>query len=195
METIASGALAAVPAGGGSNFLVPNGTFFVELLAFVILLFIFARYLIPPINKAMTERQQQIRDQFEDLDKSKAAADDERDKYRAALTDAQAEAGRIRQQAQEDGAQIVAESRGTAQAEAQRIVDSASARTEQSKQQAEVQLRQHLGALSTDLASKIVGESLHDDARQHAIIERFLADLDSGAIAPEKLATTSSEDA
>ena len=44
-----------------SNFLVPNGTFLVELLAFAILVWIFGKYLIPPINKAMTARQEAIR--------------------------------------------------------------------------------------------------------------------------------------
>lgn len=182
-------------ASSANNPLLPNGTLIAEIIAFVIILVVLAKYVVPPINKAMSERQQQVRDQFEDLDRSKAAAEAERKKYHAALTDAQAEAGRIRQQAHEDGAQIVAESRRQAQAEAQRIVDSATAQTEQSKQQAEVQLRQHLGSLATDLASKVVGDSLHDDARQHAIIERFLADLDSGAIAPEKVSAAPAEDA
>lgn len=186
---------ALMPAAGANNPLLPNGTFIAELIAFAIILFVVAKYVVPPINKAMSERQQQIKDQFDDLDKSKAAADAERDKYHSALSDAQAEAGRIRQQANEDGAAIIAESRGDAQAQAQRIIDNANAQTEQSKQQAEVQLRQHIGSLSTDLASKIVGESLHDDARQHAVIERFLADLESGAVKPEKVTAAPAEDA
>ena len=46
---------------GTSNFLIPNGTFFVELGAFALLFFLLARYVIPPINKAMTARQDAIR--------------------------------------------------------------------------------------------------------------------------------------
>ena len=39
-----------------SNFLVPNGTFWVELFAFAIIVYILGRYVVPPINKAMTDR-------------------------------------------------------------------------------------------------------------------------------------------
>ena len=42
-------------------------------------------------------------------------------------------------------------------------------------------------SLSTDLASRIVGESLHDEARQKGIVERFLAELEAGEIAPVKI--------
>src|ERR1700752_4917139 len=46
-----------------SNFLVPNATFFVELAAFALLLFLLAKYVIPPINRAMTARQDETREQ------------------------------------------------------------------------------------------------------------------------------------
>jgi F-type H+-transporting ATPase subunit b len=42
-----------------------------------------------------------------------------------------------------------------------------------------------VGRLSTELASRIVGESLHDEARQSGIVERFIAELESGAVRPE----------
>ena len=51
-----------------SNFLVPNGTFYVELIAFVIMFAILAKWIIPPINKAMAARQDAIRNQFKELD-------------------------------------------------------------------------------------------------------------------------------
>ena len=54
-----------------------------------------------------------------------------------------------------------------------------------------VSLRGEVGRLSTDLASRIVGESLHDEVRQKGLVERFLAELESGAIRPEKVGTDS----
>ena len=41
--------------------------------------------------------------------------------------------------------------------------------------------------MSTDLASRIVGESLHDETRQKGIVERFLAELESGDVVREKV--------
>ena len=47
------------------------------------------------------------------------------------------------------------------------------------RQQAITQLRGEVGGLATTLASRIVGESLEDDARARRTVERFLADLES----------------
>src|SRR5512144_2855832 len=99
-----------------SNFLVPNATFLVELLAFAIMVWIFGKYLIPPINKAMSERQAAVRRQFAELDAAKAEAD-----YKEQLNNAKHEAARIREEAREHGAQIVQEAREKAQTEADRI--------------------------------------------------------------------------
>ena len=46
------------------------------------------------------------------------------------------------------------------------------------RQQTIVALRSEVGALATELASRIVGESLADDARQQRVIDAFLADLE-----------------
>ena len=107
-------------------------------------------------------------------------------KYEEQLGDARAEAAHIREKAKEQGAQIIAEMREQANVEANRITETAHKQVEAERQQAMVQLRGEVGRISTALASKIVGESLDDEARQRSIVDRFLADLDSGAIAPEK---------
>jgi F-type H+-transporting ATPase subunit b len=107
--------------------------------------------------------------------------------YEDQLGEARAEAARIREQAKEQGAQIIAELRQQAQTEAARITDTAHKQIEAERQQAMVQLRGEVGAISTALASKIVGESLDDEARQRGIVDRFLGELESGAISPQRL--------
>ena len=71
--------------------------------------------------------------------------------------------------------------------EAGRITESAHKQIEAERQQAIIQLRGEVGRLSTDLASRIVGESLEDETRQRGIVERFLAELEAGNIKPEKV--------
>ncbi|TWP36512.1 F0F1 ATP synthase subunit B [Leekyejoonella antrihumi] len=176
---------ALVPA--ADNPLMPNGTFIAELIAFLLILGALAKWVVPPINRALVERQENIRERFEELEESQAAAKETEGKYRAALKDARHEAGEIRQRATADGEKIVAESREHAKAEGTRIVEAAHKQTEADRQQAEVQLRGHVGKLSTDLASKIVGESLEDEARQRGIVERFLGELESGSVKAEKV--------
>ena len=100
------------------NFLVPNGTFFVELIAFALLLFLLAKYVIPPINRAMTARQDAIREQFAELDEAKSEASAAEEEFKAQIADARHEAARIREEAREQGARIIAEMREQAQVEA-----------------------------------------------------------------------------
>ena len=161
-----------------SNFLVPNGTFWVELIAFAIIVFLLAKYVLPPINKAMTARQEAIRQQFADLDKAKEEANSAKDEFEAQIADARKEAARIREEAREQGAAIIAEMREQAQAEANRIVEHGKTQIEAERQQAVASLRAEVGTLATGLAGRIVGESLEDDARQSRVVERFLTDLE-----------------
>jgi F-type H+-transporting ATPase subunit b len=161
-----------------SNFLVPNGTFFVELIAFAIMFFLIAKYIVPPINRAMTARQDAIRKEFADLDQARADAKSAEAEFRAQIADARHEAARIREEAREQGAAIIAEMREQAQAEAARIVEHAHAQIEADRQQAVTSLRAEVGTLATDLAGRIVGESLEDQARQSRIVDRFLAELE-----------------
>ena len=163
-----------------SNFLVPNGTFFVELIAFVIMFIILAKYVAPPINRAMTSRQEAIRQQFAELDQAKEEANSAKDEFQSQITEARHEAARIREEAREQGAAIIAEMRETAQSEAARIVEHGKAQIQAERQQAVTSLRAEVGALATDLAGRIVGESLEDDERQGRVVERFLTGLESG---------------
>ena len=162
-----------------SNFLVPNATFLVELFAFAIILWVLGRYVLPPINKAMTARQERIRRQFEELEEAKAAANAAEEEYRSALVEARHEAARIREEARDQGASIVTEMREQAHAESARISAAAHAQIEAEKQQVLTQLRAELGALATTLAGRIVGESLEDEARQRRTVERFIDEVES----------------
>ena len=161
-----------------SNFLVPNGTFLVSLLAFAILVWIFGKYLIPPINRAMTARQEAIRAEFSDLEEAKASAREAEAEYKEQLNNAKHEAARIREDAREQGAQIVQEARDKAQVEADRIIEHAHAQVEADRKTAFASLRRDVGSLATTLAGRIVGESMDDDERQGRVVERFLADLE-----------------
>ncbi len=162
-----------------SNFLVPNATFLVELAVFGLLFFLLAKYVVPPINRAMTSRQDAIRQQFADLDQAKEEAKEAEEEFKAQIADARHEAAKIREDAREQGAQIIAEMREQAQTEAGRIVEHAHAQISAERQHAVTTLRAEVGALATALAGRIVGESLEDDERSGRVVDRFLADLET----------------
>ena len=162
-----------------SNFLVPNGTFWVELIAFVVMFAILLKFIIPPINRAMTARQDAIRQQFADLEGAKAEAKKAEEEFKAQIADARHEAARIREEAREQGAAIVAEMREKAQEEANRIVANAHAQIDADRKSALASLRSEVGTLATTLAGRIVGESLEDEARQSRVVERFIDGLEA----------------
>ncbi len=192
--------LASVPAAEGVGWpdalpLLPHpAELIIGLIAFGILYWIFAKKVVPRMEAMYDERAAAIEGGMAQAEEAQAEARAALEQYNAQLAGARAEANEIRESAREQGASIVAEMRGQAQAEAARITESAKRQVEAERQQAVVQLRQEVGTLSTSLASKIVGESLEDEVRQKGIVDRFLAELEAGDVKPEKV-TPAGQDA
>jgi F-type H+-transporting ATPase subunit b len=170
---------AAEGGGGAPNFLLPNATFLVELGIFALLVFVLAKWVVPPINKIMTTRQELIKAQFEEAAKARAEAQASQEAHQAELAAARAEASRIREEAREQGAQIIAQHREQAQVEAERVTANAHAQIEVERAQTLAQLKSEVGAIATTLAGRIVGESLDDDERQKRTVDRFIAELEN----------------
>ena len=150
-----------------------------------------SKMVVPNIERAYEERRAAIEGGMKQAEEAQAQAEAALQSYEAQLAEARAEANAIREQAREEGASIIADMRNQANAEAARITESAKRQIEAERQQAIVSLRQEVGSMSTALASKIVGESLEDEVRQKGIVDRFLAELESGAVTPEKIGSSS----
>jgi F-type H+-transporting ATPase subunit b len=169
---------------GGKLPIIPHpAELIIGLIFFAIVYWAVAKYVVPRFEAMYTERTAEIEGGIEKAAEAQAEASAKLEEYQAQLNDARAEAGRIREEARTQGAQIVAEMREQAQAEASRIVSSAQQQIAAERQQAVVQLRADVGQLATDLASKIVGESLEDSARQSRVVDRFLDELEQSEAA------------
>jgi F-type H+-transporting ATPase subunit b len=149
------------------------------LIFFAVVYWAVAKYVVPRLEKLYAERTAEIEGGIEKAEAAQAEATAALEEYKAQLADARAEANRIREEARAQGAQIVAEMREQAQSEAARITASASQQIAAERQQAMVTLRSDVGRLATDLASRIVGESLEDEARQRRTVDRFLDELEA----------------
>ncbi|MFP5360349.1 MAG: F0F1 ATP synthase subunit B [Actinomycetes bacterium] len=150
-----------------------------SFVIFVIIAVVFTRILLPKLQKVLDERAELIQGGIEKAEKAQAEAAAALEEYTAQLTEARAEAARIREDARVEAAQILAESRRRAGKDAERIVDTAQRQIEAERHQTVIALRAEVGELATELASRIVGESLADDARQQRVIDAFLDDLES----------------
>lgn len=161
----------------------------VGLVSFGILYWVYKKYVVPRLEDLYDKRRAAIEGGIEHAAKAQHEAEEAKAKYEAQLQEARSEAAHIREEARGQGAQIVEEARAKANDEGARLIDAAQKQIEAERQQATVQLRGEVGRLSTDLAGRIVGESLEDETRQRGIVERFLADLESGDVTPTSVGT------
>jgi F-type H+-transporting ATPase subunit b len=178
---------ALVTAGEASQLpvLPHKGELIFGIIAIAILYVVVKKYVVPNLEKIYADRTAAIEGGMHQAEEAQQQAQAALEQYNAQLAEARVEASRIRGEAQEQGAAIIAEFRVQAQVEANRIAEAAHKQIEAERQQAVVSLRSEVGRLSTELASRIVGESLHDQARQSGIVDRFLAELELGAVRPE----------
>ena len=161
------------------NPLLPKPIEMILSIVFVLLLtLVIWKMVVPRFEATYTERTEAIQGGIEKAEKAQEAAEAALQEYQAQLAEARTEAARIREDAKTQGAQILAEMREQAQAESARIRASAQTQLEAERTQVMTQLRSEIGGLATTLASRIVGESLEDDARARRTVDRFLADLE-----------------
>jgi F-type H+-transporting ATPase subunit b len=160
-----------------SNFLVPNGTFIAELLAFLLVLGVLWRYVVPPVSKAMSDRQAMIKAQLDEGRQATERLKQAEADYRAAMEEARTTAATIRDQARADAAAIREEMLEQAVQERDRVLESGREQLAHEREALIHDLRAELGNLAVDLASRILGEALAGEARQRGTVNRFLAQL------------------
>jgi F-type H+-transporting ATPase subunit b len=158
-----------------SIFLLPNGTFFVELLVVVIILTIVAKKFLPILNEQIEKRQEKIRSSLELADQARAeaaAADDERLKVLAKARDQ----GRdVVAAAQATADQVKAEAAGRGQLEYERIVASANAEVATARQRAIDEASARIGEIVFELVATIVGREVDQSAHEDLIREAVAA--------------------
>jgi F-type H+-transporting ATPase subunit b len=161
------------------NFLVPNATFIAELIAFVIILTILWKYIIPPVQKAMSERQELIRKQVEDSDRAKQQLAEAQTAYQQALTEARTEAAQIRENARAEAQRTVEELRAQAHEESARIIARGEEQLANQRGAVVRELRAEIGALAVELSEKIVDQRLANDTQVSATVDSFIAGLEA----------------
>ena len=150
-----------------------------SLIPFILVLLLFWRVVLPRMQKTLDERAALIEGGIAKAESAQAEAQAALEQYNALLAEGRAEAAKIREQARAEGATILAELKESAQAEAARITANAQLQIEAERQAALVSLRAEVGSLALDLASGVIGETLADDKRASALVDRFLAELET----------------
>ena len=148
--------LAAEEGGGTSNFLVPNGTFFVVLIIFLIVLGVIGTFVVPPISKVLHERDEMVTKTVENNRRiaGRIAATDA--DYQTAMAQARKDASAIRDQARAEGRKIVEDTRARAGAEASLALQDAGQELSRQGQQTAGELQASVESLSATLASRVL---------------------------------------
>ena len=161
------------------NPLIPHtAELIVGAIAFTLLFLTLRKFVVPMFEKAYTDRTNAIQGGMERAEKAQLEAQRALVQYNDQLSKAREEAQTLREEARVQGAAIIEDLRTKAQDEAARITATAHASIEAERQQAIASLRNEVGTLAVELASKIVGEALDDQARQSRVVDRFLEDLE-----------------
>jgi F-type H+-transporting ATPase subunit b len=163
-----------------SNFLVPNATFVVELIAFLVVLFLLRRYVLPVINKSMDDRQQTIRQSLEDAETAKRRAEEAEADYRSTIEQARQEARSLVDEANKLGEQLRAELRQRGEQEYERILSRAQSDIDASIRRASEDLRRQVSDLVVVVTEKVIGEGFRSEA-QKALIDRTIAEVEAQA--------------
>jgi F-type H+-transporting ATPase subunit b len=164
--------------GEHNPLLPPLGEIIIGTIAFLIVLFVMMKFVAPQFEKAFVARRDAIEGGIDRAEAMQAEAKAALEQYRAQLAEARTEAAQIRDAARAEGQQILEEMRSQAQAESARIIARGEEQLTAQRQQVVSQLRAEIGTLAVELASRVVGESLADDARRSGTVDRFLAELD-----------------
>lgn len=157
---------------------VPLDELIIGTVAFLLVFFVLAKFAFPAINRTLEARADAIEGGLKRAEQSQAQAADLLDQYKAQLAEARTEAANIRAAAQAERTAMIEAARSEADAKAADIVARANAQVDNEKAQAMTSLRRDVSDLAIRLASKVVGESLTDDARARAAVDRFIADLE-----------------
>lgn len=157
---------------------VPVDELVIGFIAFFIVFFVLGKLVLPGIRKTLEERTNTIEGGIKRAEEAQAEATKVLEEYKAQLAAAREEAAAIRTQAQADRAAIVEEARNEARTAAAAVTAAAEASLAADRAQATSALTRQVGEIAVDLAGKVVGQSLTDDAKVRATVDQFLNDLE-----------------
>lgn len=156
-------------------------TFIGQLVGFAVIVFLVVRYVVPPVRKLMTARQEAVRQQLNDAAAAAERLTEAGKAHEKAVRNAESESKRVIEEAQADAKRIAEQLQAQAGVEAERIRAQGSRQAELLRSQLARQLRLELGHESVRQAEAMVRNYVADAAQQSATVDRFLDDLDAMA--------------
>lgn len=143
-----------------------DATFFAQILNFIILLFILAKFAYKPLMKVLDARRERVTNDLETAEKTRTEAEALKNQYSRQLSEARSEATAIVEKANKIGQKVHDDFVAQAQAEKEQLIVSAKQTIENEKQQALMEVRSQVITLATEIAGKVVDQKLNSEADQ-----------------------------
>ncbi|MGV9818115.1 F0F1 ATP synthase subunit B family protein [Nocardia xishanensis] len=139
------------------NFLIPNGTFFVELSIFLLVLAVVWLFVVPPIRDVLAEREARVAQTALDGQRARELFEAAEDRVRSSVAQARGESARVREQARHEGRAILHAARERARVESDEMVAGAVTQLRADAGAAAARLRGHIDPLARELADRVIG--------------------------------------
>jgi F-type H+-transporting ATPase subunit b len=157
--------------GGGGGLISVDKSLIVQVVNFLILLFILQRLLYKPFLAKMEERTSTIQKALDEAKEARAAAAKQQEENEARLRAAHAEAAAVREQALKEGAEESRKHIEAAQAQSRKMVEDTKAQLDTEVRRAREELRREVGDLAVAVAEKLVRKSLRDEDQRRIVAD------------------------
>jgi F-type H+-transporting ATPase subunit b len=153
-------------------------SFVVEVIAFVAMILVLARWVYPPVMRAAEARQRAVAEQFAAAEKAREEAQQRLKDAEAKLQEARGQASSIIERADRAARQLSSEARARAEEEGRRIAESARKEIEAERDRAIDSVRSEVAELVVAATEKVVGEAL-DGERHRRLIDKAIEEVGS----------------
>ena len=151
-------------------------TFLAQICNLLIQLVIFKKLLLNPIRKVLAERKAKADNEISDAQKLRAEAEAMKVEYEQNLQNARAEANQIVANAQKTAAARSEELLGEARAQAAAMKQKAEADIAQERKKAVNEVKDEIGGIAMEIASKVVEREIKE-ADHKALIDEFIKNV------------------
>jgi F-type H+-transporting ATPase subunit b len=156
-----------------------NGTVIVEIVTFLVMLAVLARFVYPEVVRLAEARQRAVAQQLKEAEEARAEAEARMKEAQEKLDDARKTAQGVIESANKSAEQLRQERREKAEGEAKRIVDAARQEIEAERDRAVRTVREEVAGLVVSATEKVIGETL-DERKHHQLIERAIEEVAGG---------------
>jgi F-type H+-transporting ATPase subunit b len=156
-----------------------NGTVIVELITFLVMMAILARYVYPEVVRLAEARQRQVVEQLNEAEKARAAAEATLKDAEAKLNEARRTAQSVIDAASKSAEQLRQDLKQKAEEESRRLLESARKEIEAERLKAVQSVRSEVASLVVAATEKVIGETL-DMTKHKQLINQAIEEVASG---------------